>query len=89
MYFFNSFFWTKLSEKAPQWTQTSAQKADQAFERVKRWTKVTRSGQAGIGLGGGLLIGCLCSGPVCRARQAVCVHLGIAAPFAFERQSMH
>ena len=40
LYFFNSFFWTKLSEKAPQGNQTSAQKAAASFERVKRWTRV-------------------------------------------------
>ena len=40
LYFFNSFFWTKLSEKAPQGNQSQAQKADASFERVKRWTRV-------------------------------------------------
>ena len=36
LYFFNSFFWTKLNEKAPQGNQSQAQKADASFERVKR-----------------------------------------------------
>ena len=40
LYFFNSFFWTKLSEKAPQGNQSRAQKADASFQRVKRWTRV-------------------------------------------------
>ena len=67
VYFFNSFFWTKLSEKAPQGTQTSAEKADQAFERVKRWTKV-------LGLAGGLHVGCCVWGPSAGlARLKLCI----------------
>ena len=42
--FFNSFFWTKLNEKAPpggsQGSASSSSKAERSFARVKRWTRV-------------------------------------------------